>query len=797
MYLQAIQLENYRKFEFAQTDFPDGLVGIIGSNGAGKSSLMEAIAWALYGNEAARTGKNEIKRITAFPSAVCRVILDFQIEGDNFRVVRQLKGVTNAQDASVIINNQIAARGITATQDFIEKTLGMDYRAFTTSFYAPQKELNMLSDLQPFRRKEFLVRMLEIENIDNALKNLRTDKKEIEIKTDSAQIHLKDMDKLSSEKKEKEKQVREFDKEITIRKRELEEVSKSYKKADEEVGDWKKKFEEYNSLTKQQSIKSTERKGLILQLEQNKKKKEELLTLSSEIKTLKPKVDLYAEVKDKLKGLDEMKIKAEQKRFSEEQIKNLESSIRSDEKRLKEIGVKLMEGEEIHGRLNRLKEDLAQIEKGLEVERNAFVHLQTIYKALTGEKDKLKQQLAGIEELGPDSVCDRCLRPMGKDYERIREHLLRELKEREEKEKVLKEQKDESESKGKKIKDKKVKIEKEKETLQNIFEEFLRVKGEEENIKKTLEEKNENLSILKKEIEKIGEIKYDFEQHEGLKKDFEELEKIKERYTQIEQETRRLLELKKEIGDLRKRVEMLEKEEKELNKTIEELSFSEEEFKNKEKTMEEGKGKLHQLELNLKDILYQKGLERKEIERLENEIKESERIKKEIKDLSEKRLYLEELDLVFSDFRVSLIDRIKPTLSHYAKEFFVELTDGKYQDLELNEDYEIYIYDQGERFSIERFSGGEKDLANLCLRLAISLMISESSGVEFSFIILDEIFGSQDQFRKENILNSLAKLKNRFRQIFLITHIDDIKDSVENLITVIENEDGTSQLVLQ
>lgn len=797
MYLQALQLENYRRFEFAQTDFPDGLVGIIGNNGAGKSSLMEAIAWALYGNEAARTGKDEIKRITAFPNAVCRVILDFQIAGDNFRVVRQLKGVTNAQDASVIVNNQIVARGVTATQDFIEKTLGMDYRAFITSFYAPQKELNMLSDLQPFRRKEFLVRMLGIENIDNALKNLRTDKKEVEIKTDSAQIHLKDIDKLSSEKKEKEKKVKEFDKEITIRKRELEEVSKSYKKAEEEVKDWKKKSEEYNNLTKQQSIKSTERKGLILQLEQNEKKKEELLTLASEIKTLKPKVDLYALVKDKLKDLDEMKIKAEQKRFNEEQVKNLEGSIESDEKRLKEIKIKLVEGGEIHSRLSRLKEDLAQIEKDLEEERKVFVHLQTDYKTLTAEKDKLKKQLAGIEELGPDSVCDRCLRPMGKDYERIREHLLSELKEIEEKEKELKEKKDESESRGKKIKEKKAEMEEEKEKLQKIYEEFLRIAGEEENIKKSVEEKNKNLSALKDEIERIGKVEYNFAEHERFKKDFEKLEKIKERYTQIEQETKRLLELEKEIGDLKKRVEILGKEEKELNKKIDDLSFSEEEFKNKEKIMEEQKSKLHQWELDLKDVLHKKEMEQKEIERLEKEIEESERIKKEIKNLSEKRLYLEKLDLIFSDFRVSLIDRIKPTLSHYAKELFIELTDGKYQDLELDEDYEIHIYDQGERFSIERFSGGEKDLANLCLRLAISLMISESSGVEFSFIILDEIFGSQDQFRKENILNGLAKLKNRFRQIFLITHIDDIKDSVENSITVVENEDGTSQLLMQ
>lgn len=78
MYLQSIQLENYRRFKFAQTEFPDGIVGIIGSNGAGKSTLMEAIAWALYGNEAARTGKEEIKRLTAKPQEVSRVILDFE-----------------------------------------------------------------------------------------------------------------------------------------------------------------------------------------------------------------------------------------------------------------------------------------------------------------------------------------------------------------------------------------------------------------------------------------------------------------------------------------------------------------------------------------------------------------------------------------------------------------------------------------------------------------------------------------------------------------------------------------------
>jgi exonuclease SbcC len=201
--------------------------------------------------------------------------------------------------------------------------------------------------------------------------------------------------------------------------------------------------------------------------------------------------------------------------------------------------------------------------------------------------------------------------------------------------------------------------------------------------------------------------------------------------------------------------------------------------------------------LKLKDLNHQEEMTEKEIDQIKEEIESARQLEKDIKVWEEERRYLEKLDLLFSDFRVSLIGRIRPTLSRYAKALFLDLCEGKYEDFELDEDYEIFIHDQGEKYPLNRFSGGETDLANLCLRIAISLLISESSQVGFSFIILDEIFGSQDVLRKENILNALARLKNRFRQIFLITHIDDIKDSVENLVYVTENEDGTSDLLLQ
>lgn len=797
MYLRGIQLENYRRFVFAQTEFPDGIVGILGNNGVGKSTLVEALAWALYGNEASRTGKDEIKRITARPSDVCRVILDFQIEGDNFRVVRQLKGKSNTADASVIVNNKICARGTSAATDFVAKTLEMDYRAFITSFYAPQKELNILSDFQPYRRKELLARMLGIENIDFALKNLRADKREIEIKTELMELHLKDKEKLALEKRERELRVENLESEIIKKRANFAELKEEFEKFKNKVKELREKFEEYNFLEKKLTEKRTEKKGLLSQLENDEDERKRLLSLSDEIENLKPKISIHKKTKETLEELDEKRLKSERKKMNEEQILNLGKSIKVFENRLKELDLKLKEGENIPNRLNRLKDELDQTEKDLEDTRKTYVYFQTSYKSLSAERAKLKKQLENIEELGPDSVCDRCLRPMGDDYEKIRSHLLNEQNQIDEKLNSLKEKKEKIEISGIKLKEKRVEIEIEKEKIQKIMEEFLKLKGEKESLEKSLTEKQKDLTSLEEALKRKGFVEYDNILHQNLKKEFEELEKIKERYTRIEQEAKKLPELEEKIRDLRKRVEIIEREEKELNDKIEGLCFSKDEFKENQKELEQRKESLHQLELSLKDILHQKEMSLKEVERLEKEIERAKEIEKEKRDLSKERLYLEKLDITFSDFKVSLIDRIKPTLSSYAKELFVELTDGKYLDFELNENYEIFIYDQGERFSVERFSGGEKDLANLCLRLAISLMISESSGVDFSFIILDEIFGSQDQSRKENILNGLARLKNRFRQIFLITHIDDIKDSVENLILVTENEDGTSELTLQ
>ena len=92
-------------------------------------------------------------------------------------------------------------------------------------------------------------------------------------------------------------------------------------------------------------------------------------------------------------------------------------------------------------------------------------------------------------------------------------------------------------------------------------------------------------------------------------------------------------------------------------------------------------------------------------------------------------------------------------------------------------------------------SGGEEDLANLVLRLAISQMIAERAGQAFSLLILDEVFGSLDESRRHNVVELLRKLHDRFEQVVLITHIESVREGLDRVLSVrYDEEAGVSRV---
>jgi len=142
----------------------------------------------------------------------------------------------------------------------------------------------------------------------------------------------------------------------------------------------------------------------------------------------------------------------------------------------------------------------------------------------------------------------------------------------------------------------------------------------------------------------------------------------------------------------------------------------------------------------------------------------------------------QELDHAVADLRTELNATLRPELSEVASGFLRDLTNGRYTDLELDEDYAAMLVDEGEAKGV--ISGGEEDVANLALRLAISQMIAERAGQPLSLLVLDEIFGSLDEDRRAAVLELLRSLADRFPQVILITHIDSVRDGFDRIVRV-------------
>ena len=149
--------------------------------------------------------------------------------------------------------------------------------------------------------------------------------------------------------------------------------------------------------------------------------------------------------------------------------------------------------------------------------------------------------------------------------------------------------------------------------------------------------------------------------------------------------------------------------------------------------------------------------------------------------------HLSRLADMLNAFRNELVASVGPRLSEKAGALFAELTDHEYDELIVNpETYEIQLRDAGLLYGMTRFSGSETDLANLALRVAVSEQVQFQAGGAVGLLVLDEVFGPLDDERKERMLLALERLKNRFRQVLVVTHDNAIKEQLPNAIEVVK-----------
>ncbi|MEA2521806.1 MAG: repair protein SbcC/Rad50, partial [Actinomycetota bacterium] len=184
MRVVELSLRNYRQFEELDLELPARVIGVVGPNGSGKSTLMESIAVGLYGIDAARTKKDQIRTNGVLTDCELRMI--FEHGGSTYEVRRSIRGRNHATDAELFVGSLQLASGVSDVDAEIAGLLRMDRQVFRASVFAEQKQLDAFSDVTAGKRKEMVLRLLGIRPVDDARKAAR--KEGIEARKQAEQL---------------------------------------------------------------------------------------------------------------------------------------------------------------------------------------------------------------------------------------------------------------------------------------------------------------------------------------------------------------------------------------------------------------------------------------------------------------------------------------------------------------------------------------------------------------------------------------------------------------------------------
>jgi len=131
---KRLELKNFRQHSDLTLHFEPGIVAIRGANESGKTSLLEAIAYAWFGATVLRQSLDKTVTRGAKESSL-KVTLDFSLNGDDFTVTRSKAGAELTQGVKIV------ATGQTEVRKFVESLLGASAETVTNLMMAKQKDL--------------------------------------------------------------------------------------------------------------------------------------------------------------------------------------------------------------------------------------------------------------------------------------------------------------------------------------------------------------------------------------------------------------------------------------------------------------------------------------------------------------------------------------------------------------------------------------------------------------------------------------------------------------------------------
>ncbi|HKQ33140.1 MAG TPA: AAA family ATPase, partial [Thermodesulfobacteriota bacterium] len=158
-------------------DFRDFTIACLsGRNGHGKSALIDALTWALWGRCRVKNKEEVIKR----GASDAQVELEFESEGNTYRILRSIAkkkgGSQGTLDLQVFDESAGSFKPLdqgAKAQGVIEKILKMDYNSFICSSFILQGMADEFTKRTPAERKEVLSKILELDEYETLTRKAR------------------------------------------------------------------------------------------------------------------------------------------------------------------------------------------------------------------------------------------------------------------------------------------------------------------------------------------------------------------------------------------------------------------------------------------------------------------------------------------------------------------------------------------------------------------------------------------------------------------------------------------------
>jgi len=807
MILDRLELTNFKRFRHEEIKFKDGITGILGNNGTGKSSLVTAIFFALYGVQATGISPDYIVSSFAGPKERCEVRLDFQIGGDTYAVVRTFrKGKAVSHEATFYKNGKLVATGVGPVEGEVKRTLGMGPVDFKNTIYAGQKDLLTLLENTPGKRKEWFQKALGIDYLKNGSdavlkkdadeKTAMLQRKEGELAAMAARHGAEELGTLQESLRKFHAAIKEHGRARDAGRKVREELAMHQKVlAGKQLA--------YNRLLQQQQSLIRERDADGQQAENLASRLALLAGEEAEYRRIEKTAGSCGEVTQRLDALREKKgeylrINAELG-FAKREIADL--AARADKQRalIQALGI---DEQKKAGFVARVRAGLGAGEiaedrlEGAVSFRLAEINKQTGTLAARleryrEEREKIAADQKTIQDAGAEGVCPLCRQKIGDHFGSIEAEFGARLQELEEKA-VADLARQENLGKEKTV------IEALKPVLASvrILDAKLRQKpvhGEElAALSARQARKEDERKALEESLAQTG---YDEKIFLACERECAEVQKVQLRAVELAKKIAQGQMAKEQLAGLTCRIAgrtaELAKLEEEINATA---------FDPAEAAMLEAQVAGTDAALNNEEVAIA-GAE-KDLRFTEEKIAEYNRtaaqivaLQQQVQDLRDGIELVRLTRSLIAEYVVYLMQVVRSRLEGEVSRIISAITGGRYEQVLLDEDFNLLVRDVDNDFPIDRFSGGEQDDIAVALRIALSRYLAELHQVhESTFLIFDEIFGSQDEERRNNLLTALRTQESCFPQILLISHIAEMQGEFATTLVIEPGADNASRV---